>query len=152
MSLAPFILCALLTTVFGRMGRGSAVWAFLQLPSTAMHELCHYFVALLLRSRPSSIDLVPRRADGGWTLGSVTFHPHWATASFVALAPALLFGGAWALVPAEALPMAQQVIRGMTFSWCLMGGLPSRTDWEIALKRPFGLAVGLTVAWLWLYK
>lgn len=144
-----FILSVLAVLVVG----GGAVhgWggAFLALPSTLLHELCHYLVAYITGSRPAPMNLVPQRTEDSWVLGSVSFHARWFSAAFVALAPLLLLGLAWMLWPGEALTgWFVDAWTGALFGWCLIGAWPSRTDWGIAFRHPAGLmAISALAAW-----
>jgi hypothetical protein len=150
MALAVFVFSAALAVALGRVGSGG-VRAVLCLPSTLLHELAHYLMAYLTGSRPSPMDLVPRKQDGGWVLGSVTFHAGFWTAGFVALAPLLLLLLAWACVPDMPASSVEQAVRGAVFAWSLEGALPSSTDWEIALRRPAALGLTCLVVWGFLY-
>lgn len=109
-------------------------------PGTLLHEFAHYLVAHLMGGRPEPMDLVPRKENNRWTLGSVSFYPNWKNGAFVALAPLSLFPLGvvfWQLGLSEEL--------GWQFSYaylagcCLISALPSREDWMIAVEYPVGL-------------
>lgn len=116
--------------------------ALSRVPSTFLHELSHYLVASLTGSRPSAIDLVPRRTEGGWQLGAVQFYPGPLSAAFVALAPLGLLGLAgWLFMGASEGSMADQAVCGALFSTALQGAFPSRVDWALAAKFPISLVL-----------
>jgi hypothetical protein len=118
-------------------GYGSAL---MLLPSTLLHELSHFIVALLTRSKPSGLDLVPRRLGESWTLGSVLFVPGVFSAAFVALAPLSLWALTFYLATwAVGQSWPEQVVSGMLFSTLVQGGCPSRVDLAVALRYPGGL-------------
>lgn len=116
----------------------------LRLPSTALHELSHWGIALLTRSRPSPPSIIPKQMDnGGWQMGHVSFVPGRYTASAVAMAPLYLMGpaGIALLVAAhqEGGFAGQTLVMGLLAAYLLDGAMPSSTDFVIALKYPLGL-------------
>ena len=74
----------------GASHAGMWVYALVALPGTALHELAHFTLALLLGARPSFPSLIPQRTARGWRLGEVRFHAGRVRAMFIALAPLLL--------------------------------------------------------------
>lgn len=115
-------------------------WGFavVALAGTALHELMHFLVGVLLRARPVSFSLIPKRNETGWTLGSVAFEALglWNAAP-VALAPLLLMPlavlgvgrGLPALLTAEQwLPW---LCAGYVAAAGLQASLPSATDWKL---------------------
>lgn len=126
--------------------------AAVRIPSTLLHELAHYLLAHVTGSRPTPIDLVPRRDGAEWVLGSVVFHPKPLTAAFVALAPLLLLVPAWQIWQSlGAEPWDELVVKGLLFGWCLKGSPPSSADWVVAAKYPLGLALTALVGYSCLY-
>jgi hypothetical protein len=124
----------------------------LLLPSTLLHELAHYLVAYVTGSKPQPIDITPRRDEGGWQLGSVTFEPHPLTAALVALAPlSLLWLALWLWQGSPLRSLEGQAVSGYLFTCALQGAWPSREDWRVAMQHPIGLALLLGVLYLSLH-
>lgn len=148
-----FLLGALAVLLASRLFHG---WlgAFSRVPSTLLHELCHYLVAYVTGSRPAPMDIVPKRSGDDWVLGSVRFHAGTFSAAFVALAPLLLLGVAWACWPTSqpVTSFAWQVLQGAVFAWSLQGAWPSGVDWEVAFRHPLGLALLGGVVTLFLHS
>lgn len=122
--------------------RGSTQVILLSLPSTVLHELAHWFVALLTGSRPGFPSILPKKVGPReWRLGSVEFAPRPLTAAWVALAPAyLLLAAAWGLgVRPPGEDLEKEVALGVLFGYMAWGGFPSSQDWVIALRYPLGL-------------
>lgn len=117
---------------------------FMRLPSTALHELAHWIVALSTLSRPGPPSIFPKRiAPGNWQLGHVAFVPGIWTASMVALAPLILLGpaGMALLIAAhqEGGFAGQTLVMGVLAAYLIDGCMPSTQDWRIAFKYPLGL-------------
>lgn len=122
-----------------------------QLPGTLMHELAHFFLAAVSGSRPTGISVIPKRTEGGWTLGSVGFHPGFWTGALVALAPPL------ALIPLAdviwqrymiGVKLTELMMLSYLVASCLWSALPSRVDWIIAFKYPAGLPLVGIIVWM----
>jgi hypothetical protein len=123
----------------------------LTLPSTCLHELTHYLMALVTKGRPDKFNLSPQKtADGGYVLGYVTFVPTWYNAPIVGLAPLLLvpLAGLAYLAGAEAA-FTGKVLWGLLAGTCLNGGIPSRVDLAFVIRYPFWLLVALFVGVLY---
>lgn len=113
---------------------------FFNLPATVAHELAHWLVAQVTRSRPGFPSLWPRRNEKGWVLGSVTFSASFWSAGLVALAPLLVLGplSVWGLwLRAKGQP-ADEFLAGVGFAYTLWGSIPSSSDWALAAKYPLG--------------
>ena len=123
-----------------RVRSSSTLLIFFNLPSTFLHELSHWLVALITSSSPGFPSVWPRRSPGGWQLGSVKFRPKAWSAGWVALAPLVLLGplSVWGLVRWEPETWAQAWLGGVFFAYTAWGSIPSLTDWVIALKYPLG--------------
>lgn len=138
-----------------RLSRYAGMWLFAlaALPGTALHELAHWFVALVLGAQPTFPSLIPQRVGKVWRLGEVRFRPGHLRAMFVALAPLLLAPlAAWwtlALVAHTAWPWyALNVwIAGALLHACL----PSRTDWRLAAPALVVLALAIAALGAWYY-
>lgn len=134
--------------VIRRHGRTPLIYWLATLPGTLAHELAHFVAALLLKGRPRTISLVPRKQkDGSLTLGAVTFEPRWWNGAFIALAPLAWLPAAW-LFTSEWLPGQPLHLRipgGYLIACLLANGWPSAQDWRVALEYPAGLVVILAV-------
>ena len=119
---------------------------FFNLPATTAHELAHWLVALVTRSRPGFPSLWPKREEGGWTLGAVQFQANHLTAGYVALAPLLILGplALWGLCYREPSSWTTELACGIFFGYAAWGSIPSSTDWAIALRYPFGSVFALS--------
>jgi len=133
------------------------VYTVVALPGTAVHELAHFTVALLLGARPSFPSLIPQRTARGWRLGEVRFHAGRVRAMFIALAPLLLaplalwWAAAW-LAPGAWPWYALHV---WIVAALLQACWPSRTDWRVALPALAVLAavaavVAVVVVYFWI--
>lgn len=115
----------------------------LRLPSTLLHELCHWVVALVTVSSPGLPSIWPRRVAGGWILGHVQFRPRMFTCALVALAPLGLVAPVliWALQLPSAGVLWRETLLVTGLSYLLMAGVPSSADLAIAAQDPMGLLV-----------
>ncbi len=128
-------------------------WLFtlLVLPGTLAHETCHLLLGWALNGRPAGFNLLPRRTERGWELGSASFsHVTWYNAFFIGLAPLALLPAAFGL-------MRWRLNLHPTFTWqealavylianLAYAGLPSWQDWKVAARSPIGwllLAAGI---------
>jgi hypothetical protein len=134
------------------------VFALLVLPGTVAHELCHYLLGLVLNGRPAKFQVVPRRQEGRYTLGSVAFaHLRWYNAFFVGMAPLLLLPAAWGLLRWRFAPdpLAHPLDWGQGLAFYLLvnlvaAALPSRQDFKVAARSPVGwVLLGAVLAWGW---
>lgn len=144
-----------LFVVIALLGVRSIGWTiFVRLPSTLLHELSHWAVALLTGSSPGMPSILPKKiGKGKWILGSVEFRPGTWTAAFVALAPAWLLGGlcVYGWLHADWAGPAQQLTAGVLLGFAAAGSVPSSQDWDIALQHPLSLGLlGLVLAAAWL--
>lgn len=70
--------------------------SLVNLVGTFLHELAHFVVGLLLMARPVSFSIFPKKTEGGYTLGTVSFtNLTWWNTAPVAMAPLLLLGAAY---------------------------------------------------------
>ena len=130
-------------------------WLFslLVLPGTICHELCHLGVGVLLRGQPRRFSVAPRRENGSYVLGSVSFaRIRWYNAFFIGLAPLLLlplaYGGFSLLEHASGFGWKEGlglfVVANLLYaSW------PSWQDVRVAARSPIGwLLLAAGVVWL----
>ena len=121
-----------------------SIWLYILavLPSTFLHELSHWLVAVVLGARPSFPSLLPKKMEGNyWVLGSVEFQCNPFTAALIALAPLWLLGGFVAFMLLEGWHLSADWWVGVLMGVMLVGSFPSRTDWAIALRNPLGLLI-----------
>lgn len=112
------------------------MWAFslFALPGTAVHELSHWLVALLLGAKPSFPNIIPKREGGTWTLGSVRMDPNVQTRIPIALAPiALLPFSIWYAVAHPEVTGGWDLVHVWIAGTLIAASLPSRQDWLVAL-------------------
>src|SRR5579871_2513217 len=120
------------------LSRRAGLWLFalVVFPGTALHELSHWLVALILGARPTFPSLVPHRVGNVWQLGEVRFRPGHLRAMFVALAPLLLAPLALWWTLAFVVPAAWPwwyLLHVWIAAGLLYSCLPSRTDLRLAL-------------------
>lgn len=130
--------------------------ALLAFPGTFTHELLHFIVGTLLLAKPAGFSVWPKRADGGWLLGSVSFRKiNLLNGAFVGLAPLLLLPLAWLSLTRLVLPFwvhhqwAGWTMAGYFTATLLFSALPSLQDFKVA--RPSLLLYGTlgAIGWLW---
>ncbi len=131
------------------------VFSVLVLPGTFAHECCHLLLGLALNGRPAGFNLLPRRAERGWEMGSATFsNLRWYNVFFVGMAPLLLLPAAyglmrWRLGGHPALDW-QEVLAVYLVANLVYAALPSWQDFRLAARSPIGwllLAAGAAYAW-----
>ena len=127
-----------------------AIRAVFVLPGTLIHEALHLAVGLLLKGKPVSMSLWPRRVGHGqWVLGSVGFvNLRWYNAVFIGLAPLLAFVGAMLMAPSERgwSPQMSDVKQWAIFAPILAMCVPSSVDLKLSLKSWPILCI--PVAWM----
>jgi hypothetical protein len=145
-----------LVLVLIRLARHAGMWIFalVSLPGTALHELSHYFVALVLGGSPSFPSLLPKRTEAGtWHLGHVQFRAGHVRAMFVGLAPLLLAPLAWwwatALLARATWPI--YALHVWIVAALLQACWPSKTDWKLAFPA-LAVLVPLGLALLWYFR
>ncbi|OSM04787.1 hypothetical protein [Magnetofaba australis] len=134
-----------LALLAARIRRLTAVNRFLlaavNLLGTALHELAHFLVGLLLNARPTGFSLWPKPAlDGGTVLGSVSFrnlrfYNRFATA----MAPTALIYLAW-LFDQRFFQEVEQTIPNLLLYIAVMvllleNAIPSTTDFRLAFAN-----------------
>lgn len=121
------------------------MWAFslFALPGTAVHELSHWLVALLLGAKPSFPNIIPKREGSTWKLGSVRMTPNILTRIPIALAPiALLPFGIWYAVAHPEVTAGWDLVHVWIAGTLIAASLPSRQDWWVALPALICAIVG----------
>ncbi|MEO6065556.1 MAG: hypothetical protein ABIP49_07265 [Lysobacterales bacterium] len=141
---------ALVLVVIHLAKRWMPLYALLVWPGTVLHELAHWLVAKLLVGQPTSLSVVPVRAERGWRLGSVGMRQvRWFNALPIGLAPFLL-----APLAVLALFQAGRFEAAGWAHWALLyvaasaaaSCLPSLTDWKLVASRPLGALFYAAVA------
>ena len=132
---------------------GSFVAILYCLPFTFMHELAHFLVALITGGRPSSFSIWPKRAGGGWILGSVNAAPTILSAAPTALAPlgwlviAYYVMVLWNLRPVW---LPEYLIVVVLYS-CSAACTPSWQDIKVTIRNPLSLLFWVGVAYVALH-
>lgn len=137
--------------VHRRLSSSGSFFAILYcLPFTVMHEMAHFMVALLTGGRPSSFSVWPRRAGGGWVLGSVTAVPTILSAAPTALAPlGWLAIGYFVMVLWDFRPVwVPEYLIVMVLYACSAACTPSWQDIKVALRNPFSLFMWVVAAYM----
>jgi len=119
---------------------GSFLFVSSNLPSTVMHELAHFAVALLLGGKPSAISVWPVKRGKRWKLGSVVYRPTVLSTVPTALAPLgwLPIGG-YLLLKRHALAHGSiEMLCGIyLFAYlCASASIPSPEDMQIVTSHP----------------
>lgn len=142
------LVAILISILLGRITVGP-LFFLVAFPGVVLHEFAHFLVALVLGARPTAINLIPKR-DGpnGWILGSVPFNACWWSSGFVALAPLFLLPLlGWALFSeADNESWLQIGLVGYAIGCISWACIPSRTDWALAFRYPFGTVVLFSLA------
>lgn len=115
------------------------VFVLLRLPSTILHEISHWLVALVLGGRPSLPSFWPSWNGRGWTLGAVEFSPSLLSAAPAALAPVLYLFPAFSLLGSTS-PEWWYFLAGFLL---IEAGTPSRVDFSLLLRNPLSVAFWL---------
>lgn len=134
--LAPSL--ALAAAIWVLSQRYSA-FLLLRLPGTLCHELAHFLAGLLTFARPASLSIIPRRSNGGWTLGEVRLaNARWYNAAPTALAPLALILLPWWVAVLRTPPGWQfsALDAGLAFLLApqFLACWPSAADWKLALR------------------
>ena len=129
-----------------RVGRGGLLF-ILTFLGTVLHEFLHFFIGLITFAHPVSFSLIPKKTEGGWTLGSVSFaNLNQLNALPVAMAPLLA-----PIFIILTFPLCLDYIRGheyemglsLAYSFALVSGInqcfPSSTDFQVMFSKKVGL-------------
>ena len=144
-SLTIFSVIIIITTlfVFKRVNNFYLI-SLLTLPGTFMHELMHLLASFVTFGKPTSFSIIPKKHNGGITLGSVSSaNVKWYNAIIISLAPLALYFIAYYLM--KILPsIGNEVYYYATLYFIanlLFAGTPSPTDWRLAFKKSWFLIV-----------
>lgn len=145
---------ALVTAMFllNRSTRSSNILAacITRLPGVFLHELAHLLTGILFRAEPSGFNLIPRRGNGRWILGSVAFQRVTAlNAVPIAFAPIGLVPLAWYIYRCwfHWLPvtLANTLFLYSALFLLVCNALPSRQDVRVACNWKSVLLYGSVV-------
>ena len=140
-SISSILLIAGWLYILFQLRRSGYAVAFFGFFSTVMHEACHFIIGWILRAKPVSVSLWPRREGRTWVLGYVAFSniTLW-NAAFVGLAPLLMLPLGWFIFVHGMIP---SFVAGWHLSWivlgylvacCFFGGWPSSTDIKVSFS------------------
>jgi hypothetical protein len=128
---------------------GSFLAVLYCLPSTFMHETAHFMVALLTGGQPSSFSIWPRRAGGGWILGSVN-----TSGTIISVVPTALAPLGWLVVGYYVMllwDLRPVWIPGyfliVILYLCSAACTPSWQDIKVMFKYPLSLLLWILVAY-----
>ncbi len=157
LSALDFAFIAMVLVALHLARRWVLLFALLAWPGTVLHELAHWLTAMVLGGQPSSMSVVPVRAERGWRLGSVGMRRvRWFNALPIGMAPLLL-----APLAVFALFRASHIEASSWMHWALLyvaasaavSCLPSLTDWKLVASRPLGVlvyaALGAAAGFAW---
>jgi len=144
--------CILGALLIIRVSRYAGMWiyALVGLPGTLAHELAHFVVAFVLGARPALPNLIPKRTDRGWLLGSVPFHAGYARRLPIALAPLTLAPLAlwWAGTFLQVASWPLYCVHVWIVAALITASLPSIADMKLALPALAVLAVIILGIWI----
>jgi hypothetical protein len=131
---------------------GMWIYALVGLPGTLAHELAHFVVAFVLGARPTLPNVIPKRTDRGWLLGSVPFRAGYARRLPIALAPLVLAPLAlwWAGTFLHAASLPMYCMHVWIVAALVTASLPSTADLKLAL--PALVVVGVIVLGIWIFR
>jgi hypothetical protein len=115
-----------------------------------MHELSHYFVALLTGGQPSSFSVWPKRVGNVWILGSVKATPTILSAAPTALAPLAWLAIGYSILVTwnlQLLHLSGYIIVVILYA-CSAACIPSWQDIKVALKHPLSLLLWMGGAYI----
>lgn len=141
----------LLIALLDRLKHRFWIFSLLAFPSTVLHELMHFIVALLTNGKPIAFNVIPRNNDGSYELGHViSSNATWYNRGLIGLAPLLLIPMAWMLV--HWMPSKHNLWVGILYAYTLgsmlYGSLPSSADWKCAWGAPIGTTILISLCLL----
>jgi len=122
--------------------------ALVALPGTALHELSHFMIALILGAQPTFPSLVPQRVGNVSRLGEVRFRPGLLRAMFIALAPIAVW---WMLLFVAHAAWPWYGLHVWIAGALLHACLPSRTDWRLAMPALVVIVILIAASGVWYY-
>ena len=126
--------------------------SLINIPGTILHEFMHFIVGLVFNAHPKNFSIIPKRGNGGYVMGSVSFaNIKFYNAVPAALAPVLLLPvGFYAnryLLPLIQPNFVNYVLYVLLQTIIIENAMPSATDFKVAKMYFTGvvLYVGLAV-------
>jgi len=132
----------------------SSMWAtaLVNVPGTALHELMHYLVGLILNAKPCNFTLFPKKSmDGGYVMGSVGFcNVRFYNAVPSAMAPLLLLFIGFYLnryfLPTMRLTAVNYILYVLLQTIIIENAVPSGADFKVAFAYPKGVILYTIIA------
>ncbi len=120
---------------------GIIMTSLVNIPGTILHETAHFMVGLILNAKPASFNLLPKRRDNTYVMGSVGFRNiKFYNAFPSSMAPLLLLPLAYWL---NEYFLVTTIWRYLCFilleTIIIENAIPSSTDFKVAFSHPLGL-------------
>ena len=111
--------------------------SLINIPGTILHEFMHFAVGLIFNAHPKNFSIIPKRGNGGYVMGSVSFaNIKFYNAMPAALAPVLLLPvGFYAnryLLPLIQPSFINYVLYVLLQTIIIENAMPSATDFKVA--------------------
>lgn len=111
-----------------------------RLPSTFLHELAHFIIALLTFSDVKGFSLIPRIENKRIVLGRVSVSPRYKVAlTFVGFAPLLNAVIAFAIYYYDVI-VVNRIFTFILQFYLLLGSIPSWQDIKVAIEGLFSIS------------
>ena len=135
------LLVLLLSFIKRHTFNGMLASALVNIPGTILHETAHFLVGLMLNAKPASFNLLPKRRDDVYVMGSVGFRNiKFYNALPSAMAPLILLPLAYWL---NEYFLVTTIWRYLFFilleTVIIENAIPSSTDFKVAFSSPLGL-------------
>ena len=117
--------------------RSMIMCALINIPGTILHELMHFIVGLVLNAQPRNFSIIPKRSDGGYVMGSVSFaNIAFYNAVPASMAPLLLLPLGF-YVNRYLLPLIEPTfLNYVLYVWMqtiiIENAMPSKADFKVA--------------------
>lgn len=114
------------------------------IPGTFLHEAAHFFVGFLFNAYPTSFDLIPKRQDDYYVMGSVGFRNiRFYNAIPASLAPLLLlvvgfYFNRWFFLNVQ-IGYINYLLYILLQSIIIENAIPSMVDFKVAFSYPLGI-------------
>lgn len=120
---------------------GILMTSLVNIPGTILHEIAHFMVGLVLNAKPASFNLLPKRRDNVYVMGSVGFRNiKFYNAFPSAMAPLLLLPLAYWLNEYFLVTTIWRYIFFILLETVIIeNAIPSATDFKVAFSSPLGL-------------
>jgi len=120
------------------------IWLWVMLPGTIAHEFMHFIVGVIFNAKPVGFSLIPKKTEGGYTLGSVYFsNINLLNAVPVSMAPFLLIPFSFFLIVFFSDYFLQdnfhKALAGFFLYNLWISSIPSSTDFKVSLTNPLSI-------------